>query len=99
MAVDGTRPKIKRIRDFLESESVDPSKRRQLLAYIDRSNDEGHGTIAAPPSFLPMVFRQIVLKNDDPTDFVAEVTVDAAGNPAGTDRGSDLEALFGPASQ
>ncbi|WP_181166701.1 hypothetical protein, partial [Mesorhizobium sp. B2-5-4] len=100
MAVDGTRPKIQRIRDFLESENVDPSERRQLLDHIERTNIEAKRYNRSFTVVLADgISRRIVLNNDDPTDFVAEVTVDASGNPAGSERGMDLQTLFGRASE
>lgn len=95
VAVEGTRPKTKRIKDFLASENLDPIEHHKLLDYVDQSNKEGQRYNRSFTVVLADgISRRIVLNNDDPTDFIAEVTVDAAGNPAGSERGIDLETLF-----
>ncbi|TGU95006.1 recombinase family protein [Mesorhizobium sp. M00.F.Ca.ET.151.01.1.1] len=95
IAADGRRPKMKGIRTFLESQELNAEERDRLLEHIERSNEVGQRYNRSFTVVLADgISRKIVLNNDDPTDFVAEVTVDAAGNPAGTDRGKDLQTLF-----
>lgn len=94
--VEGTKPRLKKAEALFDQTGTDPLERQRILELIERTNIEATRYNRSFTVVLADgISRRIVLNNDDPTDFVAEVTVDAAGNPAGSDRGTDLQTLFG----
>nr|WP_280940297.1 recombinase family protein [Mesorhizobium sp. L2C084A000] len=94
--IEGTKPRLKKAEALFDQARTDPTERQRILEVIQRTNIEANRYNRSFTVVLADgISRKIVLNNDDPTDFIAEVTVDAVGNPAGTDRGSDLQTLFG----
>ncbi|WP_280940373.1 recombinase family protein [Mesorhizobium sp. LSHC412B00] len=98
--VEGTKPRLKKAEALFDQAGTDPIERQRSLEVIERTNIEAKRYNRSFSVVLADgVSRRVVLNNDDPTDFVAEVTVDAAGKPVGTDRGLNLQTLFGRASE
>jgi DNA invertase Pin-like site-specific DNA recombinase len=91
IAAEGKRPKMKRTKDFLESQDLDPDESQRILDHIRQSNQEGQRYNRSFNVVLADgVSRYVVVKNNDPTDFVAEVLVDKAGAISGSDRGMPI---------
>ncbi|MEI9429222.1 hypothetical protein [Mesorhizobium sp. Cs1299R1N3] len=91
LEVEGARPKIKRIKEFLETDNVDLGESRQILDAIERTNSEAQRYNRSFTVVLADgISRRIVLSNDNPTDFVAEVLVNGSGAVSGSDRGIPL---------
>ncbi len=91
IAADGTRKKFDKVVKFLEDEQLDPFERDKLLEFIKQSNaDAQRYNRSFTVVLADGVSRRIVLNNDDPTDFVAEVHLDKEGKITGTDRGMPI---------
>jgi DNA invertase Pin-like site-specific DNA recombinase len=96
VAAQGKRPKVKRIRDFLEGENLDPDYCRKMLDLIQQSDVEGQRYNRSFSVVLADgVSRHVIVKNDNPTDFIAEVLIDKDGAVSGSDWGTSFEQLFG----
>ncbi|TGR01283.1 recombinase family protein [Mesorhizobium sp. M4B.F.Ca.ET.190.01.1.1] len=91
LEVEGSLPRQSRAAAFLDAADIDPQERNQILDHIERSNREA---LRYNRSFSVVladgVSRRVVLRNDDPTDFVAEVLVDKDGTISGSDRGMPI---------
>ncbi|MEI8698125.1 recombinase family protein [Mesorhizobium sp. ISC15] len=96
--IEGTKPRLAKAEALFDQAGTGPLERQRIMELIDQSNVEGQRYNRSFTVVLADgISRKIVLNNDDPTDFIAEVTVDAEGSPSGTDRGLDLQTLFGRA--
>ncbi len=91
VASDGSQPKAKRIEHFLSSTGVDPEERRRLLDQIQWSNEHAQRFQRTFSVVLADgISRHVVVKSDDPTDFIAEVLVGKDGAISGSDRGMPI---------
>jgi DNA invertase Pin-like site-specific DNA recombinase len=94
--VEGTKPRLKKAEALFDQAGTDPTERQSILEVIEQSNTEGQRYNRSFTVVLADgISRKIVLNNDDPTDFVAEVLVDKDGAISGSDRGTDLATIFG----
>lgn len=96
LAVGGARPKMVKVADVLDDEGLDSHERQQLLDAIDQSNFEAkryNRTFIV--ELADGTSRRVIMKNDDPTDFEAEVLVDKSGAISGSDRGMPLSSSDG----
>lgn len=92
LEVEGRRPVVERTKAQLDQEEIDPIERQKIVEHIERTNVEGQAynrtfTVALADGTK----RRIVLRDDDPSDFVAEVVIDKAGTVSGSDNGRSLD--------
>lgn len=89
LEVEGPRPRQASVAELLTD--VDPAERLRLLDQIEQSNTEAK---RYNRSFTVVMAdgtsRRVILNNDDPTDFVAEVLIDKSGAISGSDRGMPI---------
>lgn len=91
LEVEGTKPRLRTAGALLDQAGTDPFDRQRILEAIERSNTEGKRYNRSFTVVLADgISRRIVLNNDNPTDFVAEVLVDGSGAISGSDRGMPL---------
>lgn len=87
LEVDGQKPKLGRAAKILDQAGIDPDEKRRLLDHIDQTNLDAHGYNHSFSVVLADgTSRKVVLKTDDPADFVTEVLVDKSGSIFGSDR-------------
>ena len=95
LEVEGSRPKLPRIKELLDSQGADLIERNRILKHIDHSNLEAQRYNRTFTVVLADgLSRIVILKDDDPADFVAEVVIDNDGVLSGSDRGVPLPDLF-----
>lgn len=94
IAAKGSKPRLKKIADALEDEDVNEDYRRKLLAHIDDANSltQSHNRTFTV-TLADGVQRLVVVKGDDPTDFVSEVLIDADGKTSGSILGNAFNFL------
>lgn len=91
LEVEGSQPRQNAAIALLDAADIDPDERNQILQIIEQSNRQAQRYNRSFSVVLADgVSRRVVLKNDDPTDFIAEVIVDQDGTISGSDRGMPL---------
>lgn len=92
VAVEGNRPKFQRAVALLEASNIDVKEREQILSHIEQSNiDAKHHNRTFNVVLADGISRRVILKNDNPMDFVVKVHVDREGKR--TRQGSTLTAF------
>ncbi|WP_281040037.1 recombinase family protein [Mesorhizobium sp. M8A.F.Ca.ET.021.01.1.1] len=91
LEVQGSRPRQGKAAALLDAADIDPQERSQILDLIERSDREAQRYNRSFSVVLADgVSRRVVLKNDDPASFVAEVLVGKDGAISGSDRGMPI---------
>ncbi|MGX9117871.1 recombinase family protein [Mesorhizobium sp. BHbsci] len=89
--VDGSKPRQNKAAALLDAATIDPEERQQILETVKRTNREAQRYNRSFSVVLADgVSRRVILKNNDPTNFVAEAIVDKHGAISGSDRGMPL---------
>ncbi|WP_172982558.1 recombinase family protein [Phyllobacterium sp. SYP-B3895] len=84
VAPEGDKPKIDKIKSLLKRSEVDEKYQHQLLSHINDTQVEfGRQNRSFKVVLADGVARKVIVDTDDPTRFVTQVTVDAAGNISG----------------
>jgi DNA invertase Pin-like site-specific DNA recombinase len=95
LEVEGRKPKRVKLMATLD-QLDDPAERARILEAVDRSNIEGQRYNRTFSVILADgTSRHVIVKDDDPTDFIAEVRVGSDGSIEGSEQGRDLSELFG----
>ncbi|RUW74819.1 MULTISPECIES: recombinase family protein [unclassified Mesorhizobium] len=91
VAANGSRPRLKTIADALGDQGIDEEYREKLLAHIDHVNAVTQSySRTFTVTLADGVQRLVVVKGDDPTDFVSEVVIEANGKTTGSILGKPL---------
>ncbi|MBZ9815774.1 recombinase family protein [Mesorhizobium sp. CA7] len=91
LEVEGSRPRQGKAAALLDATDVDPQERNRLLDIIERSDRQAQRYNKSFTVVLTDgVSRRVILENDDPASFVAEVLVNKDGAISGSDRGMPI---------
>ncbi|MBB6466022.1 DNA invertase Pin-like site-specific DNA recombinase [Aminobacter lissarensis] len=91
LEVEGSKPRRRQGAAIVDGAGIGSDERKQLLDAIDQSNLKAkryNRTFIV--DLADGTSRRVIMKNDDPTDFEAEVLVDKSGAISGSDRGLPL---------
>lgn len=95
LEVEGTKPRLKKATALFEQAETDAADRQRILEVIEQTSVEANRHNRSFTVVLADgISRRIVLKNDNPSDFIAEVLVGVDGAISGNDRGKPLDQIF-----